>query len=57
MTLLLLLLAAHPQRVPLRWHQGVPLLGLRTPLGVVPALADTGAEGLFARRELARLLP
>lgn len=30
MTLLLLLLAAHPQRVPLRWHQGVPLLGLRT---------------------------
>lgn len=45
------------QVVQLRWHQGVPLLGLNTPVGVVPALADTGAEGLFLSRELGMRLP
>ena len=44
--------------IPLRWHRGVPLLALQTPVGPVPALADSGAEGLFIRPELAaRLRP
>lgn len=38
------------QRLPLRWRQGVPLVRLRTPLGEVAALADTGAEGVFLSR-------
>jgi hypothetical protein len=42
----------------LRWHRGVPLLDLATPAGPVPALADTGAEGLFVSPSLAgRLQP
>lgn len=45
------------ERLQLRWHQGVPLLQLLTPLALVPALADTGAEGLFVSTELARRLP
>lgn len=48
---------ARGERLRLRWLQGVPLLGLRTPIGVVPALADTGAEGLFVSPDLARRLP
>ena len=49
---------SQPLRVPLRWHRGVPLLQLRTPLGPVGALADTGAEGLFLQPALAaRLRP
>ncbi len=40
-------------RVPLRWHKGVPLLDLTTVAGSVPALADTGAEGLFLSPGLA----
>lgn len=44
-------------RLPLRWQRGVPLLPLRTPQGPVPALADTGAEGLFLSQGLARRLP
>jgi hypothetical protein len=49
---------SRPQRVPLRWHRGVPLLQLRTPFGPVQALADTGAEGLFLQPALAaRLRP
>ena len=44
--------------IPLRWLRGVPLLVLQTPVGPVPALADSGAEGLFIRPELAaRLRP
>lgn len=46
-----------PERLLLRWHQGVPLLKLQTPLASVPALADTGAEGLFISPGLARRLP
>jgi len=45
------------ERLQLRWHLGVPLLGLRTPLGEVAALADTGAEGVFVSLGLARRLP
>ncbi|WP_411873943.1 aspartyl protease family protein [Vulcanococcus limneticus] len=49
---------SRPQRVPLRWHRGVPLLQLSTSVGPVQALADTGAEGLFLQPALAaRLLP
>jgi len=49
---------SRPQRVPLWWHRGVPLLLLRTSVGPVHALADTGAEGLFLRPALAaRLQP
>jgi len=49
---------SQPLRVPLSWHRGVPLLQLRTPLGPVGALADTGAEGLFLQPALAaRLRP
>jgi len=53
---------SRPQRVPLWvplwWHRGVPLLQLRTSVGPVRALADTGAEGLFLRPALAaRLQP
>ena len=44
------------RRLPLRWHQGVPLITLQTPLGPVPALADTGAEGLFLSTGLAARL-
>ncbi len=44
--------------LPLRWQQGVPLLPLVTPFGPMPALADTGAEGLFLSVALAaRLRP
>lgn len=51
-------LAPPPQtRLPLRWQQGVPLLRLRTPSGVVSALADSGAEGLFLAPALAARLP
>jgi hypothetical protein len=45
------------QRVPLRWAQGAPLLNLTTPVGILPALADTGAEGLFVSPRLAARLP
>lgn len=45
------------QQLPLRWHRGVPLVGLRTPFGLRSALADTGAEGLFLAPSLARRLP
>jgi hypothetical protein len=46
------------QGLPLRWHHGVPLLNLTTTAGPVPALADTGAEGLFVSPSLAgRLQP
>lgn len=49
---------SRPQRVPLRWHRGVPLLQLRTSVGPVQALADTAAEGLFLQPALAaRLRP
>ena len=49
---------SRPQRVPLWWHRGVPLLELRTSVGPVRALADTGAEGLFLQPSLAaRLQP
>jgi len=44
--------------IPLRWYRGVPLLALQSPVGPVQALADSGAEGLFIRPELAaRLRP
>ena len=45
--------------IPLRWHRGVPLLSLATGsrAGMVEALADTGAEGLFVSPELAAVLP
>jgi hypothetical protein len=47
-----------PQRLPLRWHRGVPLLQLTTSSGPVSALADTGAEGFFISSALAsRLQP
>lgn len=45
------------QHLPLRWVQGVPVLTLATPLGLLPALADTGAEGLFLSPQLAARLP
>jgi hypothetical protein len=49
---------SRPQRVPLWWHRGVPLLQLSTSVGPVQALADTGAEGLFLQPALAaRLRP
>jgi predicted aspartyl protease len=49
---------SRPQRVPLRWHRGVPLLQLNTSVGPVQALADTAAEGLFLQPALAaRLRP
>lgn len=49
---------SRPQRLPLRWHRGVPLLQLSTTVGPVQALADTGAEGLFLQPALAaRLRP
>ena len=49
---------SRPQRLPLRWHRGVPLLQLSTSVGPVQALADTGAEGLFLQPALAaRLRP
>jgi hypothetical protein len=44
------------QRLPLRWHRGVPLLTLSTLAGPVAALADTGAEGLFLSPGLAARL-
>jgi hypothetical protein len=47
-----------PLSLPLRWKQGVPLLDLGGSVGPVPALADTGAEGLFVTPALAaRLQP
>jgi predicted aspartyl protease len=50
--------AGMPRRaLPLRLHRGVPLLELRGEAGPVPALADTGAEGLFLSPKLARRLP
>jgi hypothetical protein len=51
--------AASVVTIPLRWHRGVPLLSLATGsrAGVVQALADTGAEGLFVTPELAAVLP
>jgi len=49
---------SRPQRVPLWWHRGVPLLQLSTSVGPVQALADTAAEGLFLQPALAaRLRP
>ena len=49
---------SRPQRVPLWWHRGVPLLQLRTSVGPVQALADTAADGLFLQPALAaRLRP
>jgi hypothetical protein len=48
--------AATPTVLPLRWSSGVPLLPLRTGAGTVPALADTGAEGLFVTPALGRRL-
>ena len=45
-------------RLPLRLWQGVPLLEMRGPAGsTIPALADTGAEGLFLSPALADRLP
>lgn len=44
------------QRLSLRWRRGVPLLSITSPAGPLPALADTGAEGFFLRRGLARRL-
>jgi hypothetical protein len=51
----------HPDRtgaltVPLRWQQGVPLVGLRRDGARVEALADSGAEGLFLSPTLAAQL-
>jgi len=43
--------------LPLRWRRGVPLLKLSTAAGMVSALADTGAEGLFISPRLASVLP
>jgi hypothetical protein len=44
--------------VPLRWRQGVPLVGLKRDGARVDALADSGAEGLFLSPALAaRLQP
>jgi predicted aspartyl protease len=49
---------SRPQRLPLRWHRGVPLIALASSSGAVQALADTGAEGLFLQPALAaRLRP
>ncbi len=46
------------RRLPLRFHRGVPLLELRGEGGRIPALADSGAEGLFLSPSLAeRLAP
>jgi hypothetical protein len=45
-----------PAALGLRWHAGVPVVPMRTALGSVPALADTGAEGLFITSSLARRL-
>ncbi len=42
--------------IPLHWRRGVPLLELHSPGAVVPALADTGAEGLFVSPALAARL-
>lgn len=45
-------------QLPLRLHRGVPLLELRGETGPIPALADSGAEGLFLSPALAaRLAP
>ncbi len=44
-------------RLPLRLHRGVPLLTLRGEKGPIPALADSGAEGLFLSPALAARLP
>lgn len=49
-------LPADRRRLRLRWHRGVPLVRLLTPLGTIEALADTGAEGLFLAPSLARRL-
>ena len=51
----------HPDRsgaltVPLRWRQGVPLVGLTRDGARVEALADSGAEGLFLSPALATRL-
>jgi hypothetical protein len=51
----------HPDRsgaltVPLRWRQGVPLVGLTRNGARVEALADSGAEGLFLSPALAARL-
>ena len=46
------------RRLPLRFHRGVPLLELHGEAGPIPALADSGAEGLFLSPSLAeRLAP
>ena len=51
-------LPANQLRLPLWWHRGVPLLHLTSRGGLVKALADTGAEGLFLQPALAaRLQP
>jgi len=50
------LVARGPQRLPLEWRRGVPIMRLRGPQGAVEALADSGAEGLFISPELARRL-
>ena len=42
--------------LPLRWKRGLPLLDLQGPRGPLPALADTGAEGLFLSPELRQTL-
>lgn len=47
---------APPAALTMDWRAGVPLVPLRTPLGRVSALADTGAEGLFITSGLARRL-
>ena len=47
---------AGPLQLPLRWHQGVPLMTLRTLRGPVEALLDSGAEGLFISTGLAARL-
>jgi hypothetical protein len=45
-------------QLPLRLHRGVPLLELRGEAGPIPALVDSGAEGLFLSPSLAaRLAP
>lgn len=45
-----------PRRLPLSWRRNVPVLNLDGGDGPVPALADTGAEGLFVSPGLARRL-
>jgi hypothetical protein len=47
---------APTQRLPLSWRRGVPVLNLVGASGSVPALADTGAEGLFISPQLASTL-